>query len=65
MQDLVTYRSSDLQKSFKNGVLKACDKLCEKKTLRKEGNTWWGNVEVKDAIARKKESIQDTAQEPT
>ena len=43
----------DLWGSYKNGVLQACDELCEKtKTRGNRGNTWWWNELVKDAIDR-------------
>ena len=53
--ELVNTEAQDLWKSFKNGILQACDEVCGKKRGRKDrGNTWWWNVEVKDAITRKK-----------
>ena len=37
----------------------ACDELCVKKNVRKNGeNKWWGNEEVRNAIARKKEAFK-------
>ena len=35
-------------------MLKACDEVCgKKKGRRDQGNTWWWNEDVKEAIARK------------
>ena len=40
---------------FRDGLLKASDEICGKtKGRRKEGNTWWWNGEVKQAIRDKK-----------
>ena len=37
----------------------ACDELCGKKKVRKNGgNKWWWNEEVRNAIARKKEAFK-------
>ena len=48
----------DLWKSYKNGVLKACDGLCGKtKGRRDQGNTWWQNEQVKEAIDQKKKAF--------
>ena len=56
VEEPVDMHSPDLWKTFKDGVLKACDELCGKKMLRRKGgNTWLWNEEVKDVIARKKE----------
>ena len=44
---------------IKNGVLKACDDLCGKtKGRRDQGNTWWWNKQVKEAIDRKKKAFK-------
>ena len=40
---------------FKDGVLKACDKVCWKKMERSRGDTWWWNEEG-GAISRKKDA---------
>ena len=49
----------DLWESYKNGVLKACDDLCGKtKGRRDQGNTWWWNEQVKEAIDRKKKAFK-------
>ena len=34
----------------KDGVLKVCDEVCEKKGRRSKGETWWWNEEVKEAV---------------
>ena len=48
----------DLWESYKNGVLRACDELCGKtKGRRDQGNTWWWNEQVKEAIERKKKAF--------
>ena len=48
----------DLWESYKNGFLKACDELCGKtKGRRNQGNTWWWNEQVKEAIDRKKKAF--------
>ena len=51
--------SKDLWGSYKNGVLKACDELCGKTKARgDQGNTWWWNEQVKDAMDRKKKAFK-------
>ena len=41
---------------FKDGVLKACDEVCEKKIVkRSKGDTWWWNEEMKEALSWKKD----------
>ena len=45
----------NLWKTFKDGVRRACDKVCGKKKSRKDrGDMCWWNEEVKDTIAKKK-----------
>ena len=40
---------------FKDGVLEACNKVCEKMTGRRsEEDTWWWNDEVKEAVSKMK-----------
>ena len=48
----------NLRKSFQDSILKACDKLCGKKIIRKdrEGTRWW-NKEVQNVTARKVQSM--------
>ena len=42
VKELVSTVAHDLWKTFKDGVLKACDEVCEKKTSRKDrGDMWW------------------------
>ena len=49
----------DLWECYKNGVLQACDELCEKTKARgSRGNTWWWNEQVNDAIDRKKKAFK-------
>ena len=48
-------------KSFRDGVLTACDELCGKKKVKKNGGNaskWWWNEEVRNAITRKKEAFK-------
>ena len=55
-EELVDVETTNLWESFRDGILTACDELCGKKKVRKNGaNKWWRNDEVKNAIARKKE----------
>lgn len=55
--ELVDTAAPDLWKSFKDGVLTACDECCgKKKVKRNHGGTWWWNEEVRDSIAKKKEA---------
>ena len=59
VEELVDANAQDLWKSFKDGLLKACDELCGKKLVRQDGgNTRWWNEEAKDAVAKKKKSFQ-------
>ena len=45
----------DLWITFKDGVLKACDKMCgTKKSRRDRGDMWCWNEKGKDTIATKK-----------
>ena len=56
VKELVSTDVPDLWKTFRDGVLKACDKLCgKKKSRRDQGDMWWWNEEVNDTITRKKE----------
>ena len=59
VEELVDVETTNLWESFKDEVLTACDELCGKKNVRKNGgNTWWWNEEVRNAIARKKETFK-------
>ena len=56
--ELVDAEAVDLWESYKNGILKTCDDLCGKtKGRRDQGNTWWWNKQVKEAIDRKKKAF--------
>ena len=58
IEKLVDIDSKDLWGSYKNGVLKESDELCEKTKARGDwGNTWWWNEQVMDAIDRKKKAF--------
>ena len=60
VKELVTTDAPDLWKTFKDGVLKACDKVCGKKKSRRDrGDMWWWNKEIKDTIARKKIAFEE------
>ena len=60
VEELVNVDTSDLWRSFKDGVLRACDEICGKKRGRRDqGNTWWWNEEVKVAVASKKEAYKE------
>ena len=58
MKELVN--TEDLQGSFKDVVLKSCEKLCGKKKEgpSEEGSTWW-NEKVHEAIKRKKNAFRE------
>ena len=59
VKELVDVETTNLLKSFRDGVLTARDELCGKKKVTKsEGNKWWWNEEVRNAIARKKEAFK-------
>ena len=54
---LVDVGAPNLWGHFKDGGLKACDEMCEKKRGRRtKGDIWQWNEEVKEAVSRKKES---------
>ena len=55
--ELVDTEAVDLWEFHKNGVLKACDELRGKTKGRSDqGNTWWWNEQVKEAIDWKKKA---------
>ena len=54
VKELVSTDAPDLWKTFKDGILRACDEVCGKKSTRDRGAMCWWNEEVKDTIARKK-----------
>ena len=48
VKELVSTDAPDLWKTFRDGVLEACDKLCGKKKSRSDqGDMWWWNEEVR------------------
>ena len=52
--------SHDLWGCFKEGVLKACDKLCGyKKNTKCNVNTWCWNIGVMDEIQKNKEAYKE------
>ena len=55
----------DLWKTFKYGVLKACDEVCGKKFRRDREDMWWWNEGVKDTIARKKATFKELCRFPS
>ena len=56
----------DLWNTFKDGVLKACDELCGKKTSRRDkGDMWWWNEEIKDTITRQKAAFKELCRFPS
>ena len=56
VKELVSTDAPDLWKTFKDGVLKACDEVYGKKKSRRNRRDmwwwWWWNKEVKDTIAK-------------
>ena len=59
VKELVDVETTYLWKSFRDGILTACDELSGKKKIRKNGgNKWWWNEEVRNAITRKKEAFK-------
>ena len=59
VEELVDVETTNLWESFRDGVLTACDELCGKEKVRKNGgNKWWWNEDVRNAIARKKEAFK-------
>ena len=41
VKELLSTDAPDLWKTFKDGVLKACDEVCGKKSRRDRGDMWW------------------------
>ena len=65
-QKLVSTDAPDLWKTFKDGILKACDEVCgTKKSRRDRGDMWWWNEEVQDTIARKKVTFKELCRFPS
>ena len=66
VRKLASTDAPDLWKTFKDGVLKACDELRGKKKSRRDrGDMWWWNEEVKDTIARKKAAFKELSRFPS
>ena len=66
VKELVSTDAPDLWKTFRDGVLKACDELCgKKKSRRDQGDMWWWNEEVKDTITRKKAAFKGLCRFPS
>ena len=66
VKELVSTDAPDLWKTFRDGVLKACDELCgKKKSRRDQGNRWWWNEDVKDTITRKKAAFKELGRFPS
>ena len=66
VKELVSTDAPDLWKTFRDGVLKACDELCgKKKSRRDQGDMWWRNEEVKDTITRKKAAFKELCRFPS
>ena len=66
VKELVSTDAPDLWKTFKDGVLKACDEVCGKKKFRRDqGDMWWCNDEVKDTITRKKTAFNELCRFPS
>ena len=60
VRELVSVDAPDLWQNFKEGILRACDEVCGKrKGRRDQGNTWWWNEEVKEAIVNKKDAHKE------
>ena len=62
--ELVSADAPDLWKCFREGLIKAFDEVCGKtKGKRDQGDTWWWNKDVKEAIAIRrciKEGLRQT-----
>ncbi|XP_067056003.1 uncharacterized protein [Acropora muricata] len=57
---LVSADAPDLWKCFREVMIKAFDEVCGKmKGRRDQGDTWWWNKDVKEAIARKKDAHKE------
>ena len=66
VKELMSTDAPDLWKTFKDGVLKACDELCgKKKSRRDQGDMWWWNEEAKDTITRKKAAFKELCRFPS
>ena len=66
VKEFVSTDAPDLWKTFKDGVLKACDEVCEKKKYRRDrADMWWWNVEVKNTIAKTKAAFKELCRFPS
>ena len=65
IKELVSTDAPELWKTFKNGVLKACDELCRKKSRRDQGDMWWWNEEIKVTIVSKKTAFKELCRFPS
>ena len=66
VKELVSTDAPDLWKTFRDGVLKACDELRgKKKSRREQGDMWWWNEEIKDTITRKKAAFKELCRFPS
>ena len=52
VKELESTDAADLWKTFKDGVLKACDEVCKKKSRQNRGGMSWWNKKVKNATAK-------------
>ena len=61
VEELVDMDAPDMWKSFKEGVLRACDEVCGKTRGRKDqgGETWWWSNDVKEAVTKKKDAFKE------
>jgi len=59
-EELVDVNAKNLWKSFRDGLLQACDEVCGRKIRRRDqGDTWWWNKDVKEAILNKKAAYKE------
>ena len=66
VKQLVSTDASHLLKTFRDGVLKACDELCgKKKSRRDQGDMWWWNEEIKDTITRQRAAFKELCRFPS
>ena len=64
--ELVDVGAPHLWGHFRDGVLEACDKVCdEKRGCRSKGDTLWWNEEVKEAVSGKKYAHMAMCQDNT
>ena len=64
--EFVSADAPDLWKCFREGILKAFDEVCGKmKGRRDQGDTWWWNKDVKEAIVRKKHAHKEMCKSRT